>query len=244
MLNMSVHILKYVIWGKKKQPIIGYYLLCNKNDKMKINTKLVIFLMIMFAGQLITAQENQNKQTNNVKLPPNTFGFEALSMINSTFTMEYERSLLNNFSAYAAAGVTLKMHSYDDYSGVKGEIQTRMYFYENINKGYSIRFYFSPFFRYHYIENKYVENICDYDEDWNYTCEDVVTNKAYNIFTGGFIFGVKSYIIKKMYFDGNVGGGMKYTLDGANLPTLDLATMGINNTGVFPRINLGIGFAF
>ena len=66
----------------------------------------------------------------------------------------------------------------------------------------------------------------------------------FNTISAGCVAGVKLLFNDKMFLDFNLGGGLKYAQDFNAKDFAELGTLKLGYSGIYPRMNLSIGYAF
>lgn len=204
--------------------------------------KKYILILLILSASLQAAAQFQPKH-DIVK-------FHVLHLFGSTFKAGYEhfgtnfnRSVVLQLS-YTGTNTNMAR------SGVEGEFQYRIYAVQTFSaaqeeeSNYYHGFYFAPFVGYRYLQR--------FESQWWGPMPDEYT-AYYNSYRFGTNLGYQFTILNNIYFDGSLGGGVKIGSEHApSKPPAssimwDPANDGIfwpGYTGVYPRFDFAIGFAF
>ncbi len=184
-----------------------------------MKNKLILFLL--FFSVVAYSQETE------LQIPNNHIGLSFFPMISSTIELEYEH-IFNQNSIMLSGGFTLKENEQQDVVGGLGEFQFRNYSFVKVNE-LPFGIYLGPFVKYRFVSFTSLS-------EWS---GDVL--EEYHIISGGFLIGIKYYILQKIYFDFNIGGGLKYSINDNKFMNNYLGIQRLDYSGVIPVSNFSIG---
>lgn len=190
--------------------------------------KLLLAMMMLVGATLAYSQDTIPHK--------NSFSMNVTQLINSCLRLNYEHFFKNKNSFVINAGVIMRSEAYEQYSGGTCELQY------HINSPLTVVLkrgiiYFAPYAGFQYLEHS---NDYPYSGGARYS--------DYTTATAGCLFGVRTNLTSKFFFDLNVGGGFKYTITNST-STGDyyydqLGTQQLGYSGVYPRANVLLGINF
>jgi hypothetical protein len=166
-------------------------------------------------------------------------------LIQNTLAMEYEYHL-ESTSVVIIPGVTVYQKEETEKLGAQLELQYRFYAKPTKDMAYK-GIYIAPFARYRYLTiNRQITTTIG---------PDVVSGKytdTYNVYTVGFLGGIKLVAGNKISFDWNLGGGLRYSDESTNYPYVnnewdyfDLeGIFSYGYTGILPMATFSFGMVF
>lgn len=215
----------------------------DKNSyKMKILS--VILILSFFASLPVRSQEEEKVKKNEFKL-------DLFSFIGSTFYAEYERSMSANNSLNIAIAPTALDNNEKQFYGIYLQVNPKFYYLTRGSEHNEQFLYFSPYASYRYFDISDTYYDYYYPLGYQYTGTQVIVENTFNASAAGagVVFGYK--IIAGNFFIMNfeAGGGMRYILEKGGNCNYDQVSEGYNNwnlgyNGIFPRLNLSLGFKF
>lgn len=195
-------------------------------------TPLILCLAI-FSFYSSFAQDDGYFEKKDLGYPPQSFGMEIFQLFSNTMMLEYEYLFNNSNALHGGAGVTLKIDESEEIIGAIVDLQYRMYTIGDFT-GLPLGLYIAPYAKFQTVDMK--ELPFDQLSD--------PTHNNYNILGAGFLVGFRTYALSKFYFDFNIGGGVKYSIDYKNLDPNYLGPQDLSRSGVIARSNLSIGMVF
>jgi hypothetical protein len=190
-----------------------------------------LFIMIaMLVGTICVFSQEATEHKNSI-------GMNFSQLINSCFKMNYERFFANKNSLVVSAGITMRTSSSFQYVGGSGEVQY------HFNAPMPVIFkkgmlYFAPYAGYQYLE--YQTN------NYYYGSNNFNTYRDYSNIFAGCLFGVRTNLTSRFFFDVNIGGGFRYELKNTSpiMYTSNIGTQQLGYSGVYPRTNVLLGINF
>jgi len=182
-----------------------------------------------------SAQHNDTTKVYNNKLK-----FSVVNFVDNTLFISYEHTLKNGNGLFIGCGPLYSNSNSEPKSGLRSELQYKLYITEKQKSNSIKRIYFAPFLTYKFLEKKYISyyNGIAYVPD--YTMQ-------YHSFCPGIIAGYSITVYNRINIDLYVGGGLKRTFDGnfnghINYDNYNLWDPGYS--GVIPKVGFDIGITF
>ena len=164
-----------------------------------------------------------------------------LNFVDNTFFVGYEYLFQKGNGLYAGLGSVYADNNDGYKSGLRTEVQFKLYITKKWNERVNKRIYFAPYFTYKYIEtgpNNYTgESFAPINVSINY----------YNSFCPGIIAGYNIAFLNKLSIDFFIGGGLKRTFDGdfkGHINSDNYNIMDPGYSGVIPKIGIEAGINF
>jgi len=191
----------------------------------------------------------------------NALRFSPIYLVGNTFELSYEKYFnKGKTSLVFTPGLFLRENRWDAWSNERSEkgflATTQLRFYYSVNEKMAkkpvqqstrIKLFAGPYYRMRYQEDNYREfgRLAGPEfsfEDGNDKFQDIILANE-----GGFIFGFQTITFDRLIFDVYFGGGYKHTQavsDNPFGPTVSDGFFAVGYSGVIPRGNVQIGFAF
>lgn len=208
------------------------------------NNKFLFMRFFSIFIFIIILQANTFAQTDSSDFKKNEFRMEFLNFIGSSFYAEYERFFCENKGINFVIAPTVLDNNEKKQFGILVQINPKLYYPTKNTEKTKQYFYFSPYLNYRYIDiteyNNYYNNLSYIPEKYNYIA---------NIGGAGILIGLKTEFSNFFVLNIETGGGMRYVLNTAGNVNYDRVKGGFNNwnmgySGIFPRINVTLGFKF
>ena len=197
--------------------------------------KKIVLIMLLAAYTTANCQVADSTKKYNNKLK-----FSVVNFFDNTLFLSYERTMKNGNALFVGVGPLYANTNNEPKSGLRSELQYKLYITEKIKENSAKRIYFAPFFTYKFLEKKYTSYYIDNNIWPNYTVQ-------YHSFCPGIIAGYSITVYNRINIDFYVGGGLKRTFDGnfnghINYDNYNLWDPGYS--GVIPKVGFDIGITF
>ena len=193
-----------------------------------------IFLVLLIA--VYTTANCQHM--DSTKVYNNKLKFSLVNFVDNTLFLSYERTMKNGNAWFIGCGPLYSNSNSEPKSGLRSELQYKLYITEKIKENSIKRIYFAPYLTYKYLEKT--------STVWNGFASSKVKN-TYHSFCPGIVAGYSITVYNRINIDFYLGGGLKRTFDGDFNGHIDYDNGNIwspGYSGVIPKVGFDVGITF